>query len=700
MVITESQYLIGLTRSLELKVWDLVTSRLTCTLNNNPDSIVDLLLIDAKYFISYNLNFNSFKIWNYVNCSFVFNYDLITATLDSLVHIGNGILVMYTSKRDMRVFDVNSLRLKLNFSVSLIDPDYINKGSLYFNEKYLILVNFRTVYQYNITNFVIRGTLTYGLIYYTFYFYNDYYLTIDQNDIWMIGASKSAHDVKLDATKNGHRNKILKGLFFKNSGLFASFGADRLVKIWDLNNFTLRNTFSASFSNKYFITIGNNYFLSYENDGSGGFSQTKIWDVNNLGLVYNFSSHVFYIFETNVDSNFLLSYPTTTSSIQTTTTTKTPIKITNNSTLNNKTYFLVFSAEYNKPKVWSLSDGKLNFTLDVSNPSSWLSTTEKLIVIDNLYLCTFHRNWSIFLWKLKDKSIIANIDNGIDYYETSYQSLEYLGNSILVSSRLKNNWNMYSIRVYNLYNNSLKYEFNSSNGNYFSDPSFTSISNNYLWISSENSLLWDVEKKVYTSLYKKNKDLFQKMIRINQTHFAALVDNNGAFIRIYSILSLNSFVKELSLYDFNIGDGGDVKAIDDKYMAVTFGYYDFSIMILDINSGSKKCFLSVDGHTNFISSIENIGNGFFASGSFDAFVKIWDISKCSLIYTLDNFENNFFGGIYSLCRVRKLVLIDGFYLASMNEPTGVKIWDLNNFTLKYKFDSDNYKTLDVAIYYD
>ena len=276
----------------------------------------------------------------------------------------------------------------------------------------------------------------------------------------------------------------------------------------------------------------------------------------------------------------------------------------------------------------------------------------------------------IKLWNLKNKSQIAVIDYGVTGLSSGISSIQYLGNGLLAGWRLISE-NEYSICIWDLNRNfQIQYEFKG----YFTDLSFTNIADGFLWINQFKKV-WDVENKVFYTLYQKSHDYFYKFIRINQTHFAGLLTQN---IRIYSASNLTGYVCEYLLADRY---PEDFYLVGEKYIAVLFGYFDFRIMILDVNNGATKCEFDADSHRNLITSITDIGNGLFASVARDALLKIWDINTCSLVHTFDNYENNLYND-----QISKLVAIDGLFLASLSKYS-VKLWDLNSLSLKFRFNN-------------
>ena len=355
---------------------------------------------------------------------------------------------------------------------------------------------------------------------------------------------------------------------------------------------------------------------------------------------------------------------------------------------NNATYNIITASEKSPIKFWSSSSGKLNFSLNNSLPQN--ISADKLLVIEGKYLCSTHKNGMIRLWSLKNKSLIAVIDNGTKDYSSGVEYFEYLGKGLLASSRFKSE-KQYSIAIWDLYkNNQLKYEIKDKNNAYFSDPYFNLIADGYLFIY-EGGLIWDVEKKVYKDVFPAQNQVFVDFIRINQTHFAGMMedfsdytdytDYSFSFSKTLSIFNSFDFTSYVLLFLKDDERNTYFYAIDNNYLAVLFGDDDYRIRIVNISNGESKCEFDSLSHRNTITYIENIGNGLFASGAKDALIKIWDINSCSLVQTFDNFENDLDSD-----QITKLVPIDGLFLASLSKYS-VKLWDLNSLTLKYRFNN-------------
>ena len=69
------------------------------------------------------------------------------------------------------------------------------------------------------------------------------------------------------------------------------------------------------------------------------------------------------------------------------------------------------------------------------------------------------------------------------------------------------------------------------------------------------------------------------------------------------------------------------------------GSVDGTVKIWDVTNGKLKYTFdrSNGGHTNYVSSLASLENGYLASGSFDGKVKIWDLTNGKISLTEKNF---------------------------------------------------------------
>ena len=671
ILLSGSQYLIVSTPSNKINVWELSKNKITCSFTSIND-LQDMMLIDAQSIVV--SGYTSYSIRNFNTCKMVYTND-IGSYITSISYFGSGNLAIFSDDGLIRIFSVNSLTLKTTLTATS------NAGLLYLSDKYFFFTASNTISVWNLnSNFSFNKIISYNkeLSPEKLFGYNDYIVTNQMNEIFVFSLSKGALVKNLDPISGGHRNTIIDMVLFSKSGLLASGGSDHVVKIWDLNKLTLKYTFDPTngghaTSISKFLTVGSSFLLSTAND-----LQCKLWNLNTGALVYDINGYSLVDLSANADFAYAKPVPS------------------------NLTYRLITSSKKSQPKVWTMSNGKLNSTLNFTlTPSNEVS---KLVVVENKYVCTAHLNGELNLWSLSNNSLIAQLDTQIPGYSLGVAYVEYLGNGLLAASRFKSYENFFSskssIKVLDLNKNfQLKSEIRNSNGNFFGDVTFRNIASGYLWISETGSV-WDLEKKVYKSLFKNSNEQLANFIRVNSTHFAGMVLNTqkgSALVRIYSTDNFSGFIKEHVVTELkqNFYDSY-IYPIDDSFIAASFGYYDFRIMILNLNNGNKKL-ISAFSHTSTITTIVNVGYGRFATGGRDAFVKIWDLNACSLIATFDNYEVNL-----DKDKINKIVSMNGFYLATLSQYSAIKIWDLETFKLKYKIngttDGSELNNYDLAIF--
>ena len=427
-VLSETKYFIGLSSYHGITVWNLNTSEQTCSYYIY-EAVHDFVLIDNKYIaIGIQHSDNPIRVFNFMTCRMDFIFFTGYSSSYSLAKISNNLLASYSDDGLVRVLDVNGLTLKANFSISF------NYGTLYASDALLLLSEIKTIHVWSIGNFSIKKTISNVSHFDKIFIYNDYIVSVSfqQNDVFVFSYSKSSLVKRLDPLSGGHRNDIRNAVFFKSSGILATIGYDQFIKIWDLNKLTLKNSLDlgyidqADFVSRLFA-IGKSYLICY-----GTAEQSYLWDVENGALVYKIdtTTNFYSIFLSNVKSNFTFVYPTTTTSkVQTTTKPTT----TTRKVPNNAIYNIITGSENSPIKFWSSSSGRLNFTLNHSFSQD--TPVDKLLVIEGKYLCSAHKNGMIKLWNLKNKSLIAVINNGTKGYSSGIDSIEYLGNGLLASNR-------------------------------------------------------------------------------------------------------------------------------------------------------------------------------------------------------------------------------------------------------------------------
>jgi WD40 repeat protein len=152
---------------------------------------------------------------------------------------------------------------------------------------------------------------------------------------------------------------------------------------------------------------------------------------------------------------------------------------------------------------------------------------------------------------------------------------------------------------------------------------------------------------------------------------ALLLDNKLAFGSDYviNLISLNDEYKVDSLYSCGSSIMSLLLLNNGNFVSGAAGEYD-QIKIWD-KSKNYKCICTLGEHNDGVTSLINLLNGYFASGSWDYTIKIWDQS-----YKLVSSQNNY-SAVLSL-----LILLNNNIVCGLKNKT-MKIWECHN----------NYKSL-------
>jgi WD40 repeat protein len=87
------------------------------------------------------------------------------------------------------------------------------------------------------------------------------------------------------------------------------------------------------------------------------------------------------------------------------------------------------------------------------------------------------------------------------------------------------------------------------------------------------------------------------------------------------------------------------------------------------------------GHTFVVQKIATIGNSMIASAGYDSTVKVWNINNGTLKFNFDLSNQTTY--------INNVAGIGKDYLASASWDYAIRIWDVNNGTLKYVFNKTN-----------
>jgi WD40 repeat protein len=139
--------------------------------------------------------------------------------------------------------------------------------------------------------------------------------------------------------------------------------------------------------------------------------------------------------------------------------------------------------------------------------------------------------------------------------------------------------------------------------------------------------LWSISKNVTLKIISTNSSVRCLSLLSNGFHLATgLANSNINIYDTYSgslVLTLRGHTEQVN--DLILISNGNLLASssDDK-----------SIRVWDLNKNTAKCTLL--GHINWVYGLKQIYWDILSSGSYDSTVKLWNITSCNLVRTLDD----------------------------------------------------------------
>ena len=149
---------------------------------------------------------------------------------------------------------------------------------------------------------------------------------------------------------------------------------------------------------------------------------------------------------------------------------------------------------------------------------------------------------------------------------------------------------------------------------------------------------------------------------INDTHLVSGSDDTN--IKIW-LISTGSCIRTINV-------GSIIKCLallKNGYLAVGIDAARNNIKIYDINTGINVN--TVDAHNSAVNSLEVFPNGDLTSGSYDNYVKIWDMSTLSL-----KFSNGFGNNVNCL----KILMNGNIALGLLKNSNNLQIWVPGSFS--------------------
>ena len=352
-----------------------------------------------------------------------------------------------------------------------------------------------------------------------------------------------------------------KMLIVTRSYYLISGSNDTTVKLWYLNNGTLRATFTGhTKSVTCVINVGNGILASGSADNT-----IRIWSMNNMSFLFAFNS------SNGGHTDVVTSL----------------VKIS---------ISLIASASWdNSVKVWNLTSYALKFTFD-SNNGGHINKVNCLCFMKNGQLASGSSDFTVKLWDLTSGSLNYSFDILHDGYSSSIIQILSFSSDILVA-----NANMAMLKTWNLNHTYMPLLLSSINGKTGLFNAIAATDNSYLvtGLSSGGIKVWDLSLSVanftFDGAYSYNSSV-DLLCAITGGLFAAANGLNE--IRIFD----TSF--GLSMYNL-VGHSSKISAmVLANNGNLVSGSLDNSIRVWDVGAGVVKYVFNNTngGHTGSINS--------------------------------------------------------------------------------------------------
>jgi WD40 repeat protein len=116
------------------------------------------------------------------------------------------------------------------------------------------------------------------------------------------------------------------------------------------------------------------------------------------------------------------------------------------------------------------------------------------------------------------------------------------------------------------------------------------------------------------------------------------------------------------------------------------GYYNGDTRIFIWNPYTGAFVSTLVSHTDYVTCLEQLDNGFLVSGSRDNTIKIWDTTNQSLVATLVGHTSTI-----TICKV----LSNGNLASVSFAETNIYIWNMNTYELLFNLTGHNSKISEI-----
>ena len=263
------------------------------------------------------------------------------------------------------------------------------------------------------------------------------------------------------------------------------------------------------------------------------------------------------------------------------------------------------------------------YTFDSSN-GGHTGIISSIVSLDAQHLLA-SGSWdaTVKIWNLTTGTLIYTFDSSNGGHTKNVNCLAYLGNNLLASSS-----DDATVKIWNVSNGSLERTLNESNS-----VNWLVLLRNGLLAANVNFgivHIWNFTSGLQLKSITTPNLLFFYMTALDNNLLG--VCQNGGLLLVYNMTDFTL------LYEFSHGDHvTQVKQLPNNLIASTS--FDATVRVWNLTSGSMKYnFNSANGgHTNVVNNLDVLSSkDAIASSSRDTTVKVWNITTGTLMYTIVN----------------------------------------------------------------